>query len=497
VRGRNGLQAEVLLSLAVLFTTATAVFGVVLVRSHEARARQLRPMLARMLEQEARSPLAALAPVVPGQRWWLAEPEGAFRPQGAMGHAIDGDSRALAEEARARGVSLLRPGLPWQPTRFAAPLPGRGVAVAWLPPAIRAGPLLALVAADVLVLTAFGAFVLRRRMVAPLERLSRAARSVADGDLGARAPAEGAGEVAAVAAAFNEMTEALERRTGALEKAVHDLRWSNRHLREARAGLDRAERLAAVGRLAAGVAHEVGNPMGALLAFLDLARRDPGLSEQGRAHLDRGAREGERVRGILRQLLEFSHPRRGGSGPVDVASVCREMADLVRAQRRYRGVAVELDAEPDAPAAWADRGAVSQIVLNLLLNAADALRAGVDDPRIRVSVRGAPRAVRAGESDAASAARRRHADAVECVVADNGPGVDEADRERIFDPFFTTKPPGEGTGLGLANAARLAEELGGELALLPPAAEGGAAFALRLPVAAAEAGPVRAREDAR
>jgi signal transduction histidine kinase len=80
---------------------------------------------------------------------------------------------------------------------------------------------------------------------------------------------------------------------------------------------------------------------------------------------------------------------------------------------------------------------------------------------------------------------RREADAVECRVVDNGPGIAEEDRERIFDPFFTTKPPGEGTGLGLSNAARFAEELGGSLALVPdPGA--GAVFVLRLPAAGGE-----------
>ena len=78
--------------------------------------------------------------------------------------------------------------------------------------------------------------------------------------------------------------------------------------------------------------------------------------------------------------------------------------------------------------------------------------------------------------------RRRDRDAVECRVEDNGPGVPEEDRERIFDPFFTTKPPGEGTGLGLANALRLAEELDGTLEYAPSERLGGAAFALRLPV---------------
>ena len=109
-------------------------------------------------------------------------------------------------------------------------------------------------------------------------------------------------------------------------------------------------------------------------------------------------------------------------------------------------------------------------------------------------MRPAPGRVRADDPDRAAALQRRRRDAVECVVEDNGPGIAEEDRERVFDPFFTTKPPGEGTGLGLANAARFAEEFGGTLELLPARPGGGAVFVLRLP-APAEASSTDTRAD--
>ena len=113
-------------------------------------------------------------------------------------------------------------------------------------------------------------------------------------------PAQGPREIQGLAHAFNDMTGALERRRGALEKAVSDLRGVNADLRHARDGLDRAERLASVGRLAAGVAHEVGNPIAAMMAFLDLVGRDDGISATSKQHLGRASREGERVGRILR-----------------------------------------------------------------------------------------------------------------------------------------------------------------------------------------------------
>jgi two-component system NtrC family sensor kinase len=490
--GRQGLQAEILASLSLVMLTASGVLAAVLLRTHDARLGQLRDLAARSLVRDARSPILPEIGSGTGLRWWTAGADGALRPRGAQAGAPDPALEQIAADARRGGQPLLWTGSPWQPIRLAVPLEGGALAVAELPAAIPAGLLLGLLAADVAVFTGFGAYLLRRRVVRPLQQLAGAARALGQGVAQVRAPVEGVGETRELGRAFNEMSEALERRGQALEKAVAELRDSNRRLREARAGMDRAERLAAVGRLAAGVAHEVGNPMGAVLAFLDLARREPGLSEHGRDCLEKAARQGERVRQILRQLLDYSRPRRPAPLAVDVADACQEVVELVRAQRRYADVCLSVERRGDPPPALADPGILAQIVLNLLLNAADAV-AGSGAGEIAIRVGPAVGATRRGE-DAAPARQRRHADAVECRVRDNGPGIPAEDRERIFDPFFTTKPPGQGTGLGLANAARLAEELGGSLELAEPGAAAGAEFVLRLPSAAEVGSEPRAAE---
>ena len=353
---------------------------------------------------------------------------------------------------------------------------------------------LAVLLGDLAIFLVFGATLLRGRVVLPLRRLATAARAIADGARGARVPVEGAREPAELAAAFNEMTSALEGREEALTKAVADLREANRSLRVAEAGLARAERLAAVGRLAAGVAHEVGNPMGALLGFVDLVGRDPGLSAAAQSHLERARQQVERVRTILRQLLDFSRPPRPHLAPTDLTAAAEEVLTLVRAQRRYQGVTfcVERDGEP--PLALADASSVAQILLNLVLNAGDAVSASSPPDATARSgsvifrIRGAVLVRRAADEPGSVPPRRRQ-DAVECVVSDSGPGIAPEDRQRIFDPFFTTKPPGEGTGLGLANALRLAEEQGGTLELEEPPGGGGASFVLRLPCAGASRNP--------
>lgn len=491
---RPGLQREVLASFALVMLAATGVLATLLVVQAEGR---LRGLLGRALVAETRAAASSRPPTLPGAIAWIVHANGDIESRGGAVEPADLDSIELAAEARRRGAALLSAPAPWTPIRFAAPAGAPGdVAVIRLPASawgwLQAAPrwaLLGVIAMDVAIFTAFGATLLRRRVVLPLARLAEAARAVTSGAQGARVPVEGTSETADVAVAFNEMTEALESRTGALEKAVRELRDANRDLRRARVGLDRAERLAAVGSLAAGVAHEVGNPMGAILAFLDLARRDPALPERVGGHLERAAREGERVRVILRQLLDFSRPHRSEPCPIDVRALLEEVVALVRAQRRYADIALEVGIEGTPVPALADRTALTQILLNLLLNAADAVR-GRPEPRVRLTVAPSRLGVRAGEgpNDVPSGAEP---DAVECRIQDNGPGIPEVLRERVFDPFFTTKPPGEGTGLGLANALRLAEQIGGRLDLVPDPA--GALFVLRLP-RAAPAGSPRVRE---
>ncbi len=504
-RRPRGIQAELLASLGVVMVLSSAVLGAVLLVHHE---RSMRELVARALVAESHAAAPALQPFVPGTRWWIVTAEGRIEPRTPRPGPIDAEARALADRAREGGRALLQPGPFWDAIRIAVPQGRAGrVAVAVLPREASfrlrfaaLGVVGVFLAAGVVIFSALGAYLLRRRVIVPLQRLAAVARSLAAGEDGVRAPLDGTAETAALAAAMNDMTDALQARTHALEKAVLDLRAANRDLRRARHGLARAERLAAVGRLAAGVAHEVGNPIGAILALVDLAGRDPGLSGEARDHLARAGREGVRVRTILRQLLDFSRPQRPTPGPVDLAAAAEQAAALVRAQRRYTGVDFRVERAPGTPAARGDAGAVTQILMNLLLNAGDAV-AGRDPARVRVQVRPGHAERRRGDAPDAPAPARRRPDAVECEVADDGPGLEPADRERIFDPFFTTKPAGEGTGLGLANAALLAEEMEGALDLAPAPEGFATAFVLRLPPwgeggGGAEARPAGPPQDA-
>jgi signal transduction histidine kinase len=478
IHGR-GAQAEILVSLALTMLAATGILAALLFETQSTQIERLQGLIGRALHRESQ---AATFEVLGGSRgilWWRVEANGEIIGVGGNSQVIESAELELAETAGRQDIALIRSGRPWEPIRFAAPFdPDReagekrsgAVALARIPPVVTGTTIALLLILDCVVFVALGGYLLSRWVVMPLRRLARAAEAIGEGSLGTRVAVEGAGEAADLGRAFNEMSEALEQRTEELEKAVFELRQSNSDLQRARAGLDRAERLAAVGSLAAGVAHEVGNPMGALLAFLDLVRRDDSLSCVGAGYLEKASQQGTRVREILRQLLDFSRPPRLARSPLCLREVLAQTLELVRAQARYSRVEFEVSGPEEVGLVSADRGILSQILLNLLVNAGDAVAAETE-PRVEIWIRPGADPRREGEGRG-----------VECEIADNGPGVPDADLQRIFDPFFTTKDPGEGTGLGLANCQRFVEELGGSIEV-GRSDLGGASFVLRLDAA--------------
>ena len=493
---RTGLQTEVLLSFALVMGLSTVVL-VASFWTHQETV--LRSILGPALLAESRAPHPSLGTLFSGTQWWRLDGRGEWKALGGPAQPPPSELVELARRAHAEHAPMLQPGSLGARILFAVPVGARGeVAAAALPSAVSNGlrtiPLAvvaSLAIVNLTIFTVFGAWLLRRRVVLPLQDLAAGALRIAEGAEHHRVEVSGPQETQWLANAFNEMTEALEGRTEELEKAVLDLRSTNRELRETREGIDRAERLAAVGTLAAGVAHEVGNPMGALLTFLELAQRQPGLPDDASAHLRKAQAQGERVRRILQQLLNFSRPTQAVCEPFDMAATCEEIAELVRPQPRYCGVALEVSVQDAVPPALGDPSVVHQILLNLLLNAGDALE-GADEPRVEMTVRRALARTRAGDEGYAPPAGGR-VDAVECVVADNGAGVPGELRDRIFAPFFTTKDPDKGSGLGLATAARQAQEMGGRLDLVAARDEMTTAFVLTLPCAPGENSDARLR----
>ena len=230
------------------------------------------------------------------------------------------------------------------------------------------------------------------------------------------------------------------------------------------AQMSRQERLAAVGELAAGLAHEINNPLGVITCYADLIR--PALSDpQAQADLEVIHRHCAQAQKVVRDLLDFARPKAMGPGPTDLNLAASTVLEVFRPKARKAGTELVFTPAPDLPPAQAGRDALEHILANLLLNALDAVIPG--QGRVEVST-------------AREASGNGSPPGLVLTVRDNGPGVPADLLHRIFDPFFTTKDVGKGTGLGLAVVYGLARDLGGRVDV---ESDHGAAFAVTLPAA--------------
>ena len=327
-----------------------------------------------------------------------------------------------------------------------------------------------LVALEVAVFLVFGRYLVNRLVLWPLERVVATADAVADGDLGRRAPDAETRDFATLAERLNRMTD---------------------HLLDAQGQLVRSEKLASIGRLAAGIAHEVGNPLGAIGTYVEVLRRrgaDPEV-------VTGVTRELERLDRIVRGLLDYARPQEEALAPLDAGAAARGAYGLLEAQGALKPVRASLEVAPDVPRMLGRAHLLEQAIVNLVLNAVDAAPDGVVILGARAwafeSRRASPK--RASDPQRTSFSRRPETRpartdfaagqrGVLLFVADSGPGVPLEDREKIFDPFYTTKEPGRGTGLGLAIVARAVHDMGG-VVWVDTAREGGAAFKMFFPAA--------------
>jgi len=325
-----------------------------------------------------------------------------------------------------------------------------------------------MIALEVGVFIVFGRYLVNRLVLWPLERVVATADAVADGDLGRRAPDAETRDFATLAERLNRMTD---------------------HLLDAQGQLVRSEKLASIGRLAAGIAHEVGNPLGAIGTYVEVLRRrgaDPEV-------VTGVTRELERLDRIVRGLLDYARPQEEALAPLDAAAVVHGAYGLLEAQGALKPVRATLEIAPVVPRMLGRAHLLEQAIVNLVLNAVDAAPGGIVILGARAWAYESRRASPKRESDPPRASYPRRPESrpartdfaagqrgVLLYVADSGPGVPPDDREKVFDPFYTTKEPGRGTGLGLAIVARAVHDMGG-VVWVDTAREGGAAFKMFFP----------------
>ncbi len=302
-------------------------------------------------------------------------------------------------------------------------------------------------------------------IVRPLERVAQAASRVASGGRRLLLPEVTTREFADLGDSLRAMTEAL-----AAEEAK--LRDKLAELERAQQQIIAAERLASVGRLSAGLVHEIGNPLAAIVGLQELAL-DPRSSEpEKRDYLERMRSETVRIQSTLRGLLAFARPglpstEGAAAAASDVPDAVRDTLALVTPQRDFRTIRIETDFPGACPNARISAQALRQVILNLLLNARDAV--GDRDGAIAIRIEPKERFVRLS-------------------VEDNGGGFLPEIMPRLFEPFATTKEVGQGSGLGLAVCRGLVEAEGGRIRADTSPSLGGARVTVELRVAGGEGG---------
>lgn len=480
---RPGIRLQLVLALGALFLLAFiplffAVAGLTrtaLRHEREAHARAMgRVVAARVAEAQGSRPPGALAPLLDAQ---LAS------SSGLVGLALYGlDGAQISRSGGVDGEALLPPRVRPGEEALLRVTARHGPALLVLIPGAQGSVLAALRIDDhigpggtllrlvgfymvlmAVVLLVFVYFALTRLVVTPIDVLSGAASRVVQGVRRLEPPTTGGVELIALGHSLAHMTGRLLENEEALRAKIDALEQATAELKAAQAHLVRSERLASVGRLAAGLAHEVGNPLAALMGLQDLLI-DGGLTpEEERDFLARMRRETERIHRILRRLLDFARPARPGDAVVEPGALHEaldEVLELLRPQKKMRDIVLDVQVSRDLPPVVLGREPLVQVLLNLLDNAADATGG-----KGRVVVKA-----------------RQQGETVRLEVEDDGPGIDPAILPALFEPFVSSKPVGQGTGLGLAVCRGLLEEVGGQIQA--EAAAPGARFVVTLPVAA-------------
>ncbi len=347
----------------------------------------------------------------------------------------------------------------------------------------------------------FGSYLLSRVVVRPLKKLVNATEAIGKGDFNLALTDRGRDELGQLSLAFNRMADRISEHQKELRNKIVSLETLNQELKESQKEVLAGEKLALVGKLSAGVAHEIGNPLSAVLGYISLLKKKEGHAPDACDYLRRMEQELLRINKTIRGLLDFSRLEKVEITSVDMRKVLDKSLSLVAHQGRFRTIKLTTIFDNDLWLVQGDDNLFQQVMLNLLLNAGEAV---AEDGSVAVL---ADRMTFHGGTVTAFSPSTEldgldgvphfgfaepaitwegplpfldHQPVLRVVVADNGSGIRAEHLGKIFDPFFTTKEPGKGTGLGLAICTRIIESYGGAISVRSE--EGtGTAFIILLP----------------
>jgi two-component system NtrC family sensor kinase len=311
--------------------------------------------------------------------------------------------------------------------------------------------------AFVLSVSFFVTLFVHRLVYVPLRDLESGAKRLSSGNLEQLIPVRGADEFGQLASSFNAMTTALRSSQLELREWGQTLEQKvakrTQELRVAEAEAARGEKLASVGLLAAGVAHELNSPLTGILTFSSLIRKNLPDGSADAEDLDLVIRETKRCAGIIKRLLDFAREKTPEKKFVDVNQLIVATARIIERPANLRDIEIAMDLAPDLPTVWADADQITQVIMNMLVNAQHAI-----DEKGSITVRS-----RRVQKTPGAGAGAQPVPMVELSVIDTGCGIPEKNLKRIFDPFFTSKDVGKGTGLGLSVSHGIISAHGGTI----------------------------------
>jgi two-component system NtrC family sensor kinase len=312
---------------------------------------------------------------------------------------------------------------------------------------------------NTLFLALFGFYLLHRSIIRPINRLVKRAEEFKEGETFFLSSDTEQSEFGKLSRALNMVLRRLEDNKTELKSTISSLKKANLELRQAQEDIIRSEKLASVGRLASGVAHEIGNPIGIVLGYLGLLKGDSLNKEERGDFINRIENEIDRINRTIRNLLDFSRPSKGEVKAVSVHQIIVDMLDMLKPQPMMSDIKIMLNQVAKKDTILADPDKLKQVFLNLLVNAIDAMEAnqtkdGIPNNVLSIKTSVVPESQSDGKGNG---------NKIQIEFIDNGPGLPAEELNRIFDPFYTTKEPGKGTGLGLSVSLRIVEDMDGDI----------------------------------
>lgn len=315
-----------------------------------------------------------------------------------------------------------------------------------------------------------------RLVYVPLRDLETGATRLSTGNMEQAIPVRSDDEFGQLAASFNAMTVALRNSQSELREWGHTLEQKvakrTEELRIAEAESARTEKLASVGLLAAGIAHELNNPLTGVLTFTTLLRNKLPDGSADAEDLDLVIRETKRCATIIRRLLDFAREKTPEKKFTDLNQVIEDTARIIERPASFRDIEIAMDLDRNLPPVWVDADLIKQVIMNVLVNAQHAIE---HEGSIIVRSRRYPQPKSAEPG-------MEPVPMVEISIIDTGCGIPEKNLKRIFDPFFTSKEVGKGTGLGLSVSHGIVKAHGGVIEV-ESAIGKGSTFRIYLPLA--------------